>query len=108
QPYRKIENRYRKFHWHYHLSLSGRLRVEPFLRAILPYLRIKQALALKVLEFWKGHSRGFYTIEDWKRILEIKELVNSQKLPHIRSRQHLARFIKELEAKESKNLRANI
>jgi len=80
----------------------GRLRVEPLLKAILPYLRVKRPNAEKILEFFgqRANRRGHpFSLQDWKLVLKVKELVNSRKAPHIRSRQHLAQFIKELESK---------
>lgn len=103
-PCKKTENRYLKPHPHYHLSITGHLRVEPLLKAIYPYLRVKKSNAQKVLEFFKQRENRYghpFSIQDWKLVLEVKELVNSRKAPHIRSRKRLAKFIKELEKKNN-------
>ncbi|GAH70913.1 unnamed protein product [marine sediment metagenome] len=83
----------------YTLSICGCFRVEPFLKAILPYLRIKKDLVIKLLELYEIHPRQTsYTLPIWKKILEIKILINSKKGTSIESRNRIAEFVKELEA----------
>lgn len=102
--YKSAENRYIQPRDCYRLFISGRARVESFLRAIFPYLQIKKKLAQKIFKFYRQREKNLqksFSIQDWKLVLEVKELVDSHKAPHIRSRQRLAQFIKELERKES-------
>lgn len=88
----------------YALNLCSRLRLEPFLKAILPYLQIKRKLAQTVLEFYEARIfQRPYSIQDWKRILKIRELTNSSRFPQIKRRKFLAHFIKELEKKGKLN-----
>lgn len=106
RPYTLIENRNANLKPYkcYHLTISDRRRVSVFLKTILPYLRIKKTLAEKILNFYRLHAlRSPYTIEDWKRALEVKRLVNARHAQHIKSREYFARCIKELEVKRSKN-----
>lgn len=83
------------------LNISNRLRIQPLLMAIFPYLRVKRNLARCILEFYQLHNRKTpCSIQTWKKILEIKTLIDGRKPFQIRSRQRLAQFIKELERKE--------
>lgn len=85
----------------YRVSIRGRFRVESFLRAILPHLRVKKDLAFKILEFYRIHPfQAEYTARVWKKVFEARMLVNSGKGFNIKSRERLAKFIKELERKE--------
>ncbi|MBA7706154.1 hypothetical protein ES703_115001 [subsurface metagenome] len=84
------------------LSISNRLRIQPLLMTISPYLRVKRNLARCILEFYQLHNgKSPCSIQTWKKILEIKTLIDGRKPFQIRSRQRLAQFIKELERTES-------
>jgi len=101
KPYIYPKNRYSK-PWNaaYVLHISGRFRMEPFLKTFLPYFRVKREIAKKLLELYQIHPyRGPYTIQIWKKILEIRELINYPSPKNVYYREHLARFIKELEFK---------
>lgn len=90
----------------YHLSVTGRFRIEPLLRDILPYLHIKKEIAEIVLIFYQQREDRFqkkFSIKDWKLVLKNRQLIDSRQKRHIRSRQHLARFIKELETRKFKD-----
>lgn len=85
----------------YSIDLANRPQIESLVRVILPYLRIRREIADKILEFYKlRHWGKAPSIQDWKRVLATKNLISSSTLSHIRSRQRLAQFIKELERKE--------
>jgi len=89
----------------YRVSIRGYFRVESFLRAILPYLRVKRDLAVKILEFYQMHPRWTkYTAQVWKKVFEARMLVNSGKGFDVKSRQCLAQFIKELESKDQQDI----
>lgn len=99
----------------YYLKISGRLAIEPFLQTLLPYLHVKKKPTKYLLRFLRSHIPfERYTLRDWKNILKLRETINSHKDAHIRSRQALNYFVKELESKESReseeinNLRVNI
>jgi len=88
----------------YSLHLANRLQIEPLLLAILPYLQIKREIAKELLNFYKSNYRYKpFSIQSWKSVLRMKNLIDSTTPQHIRFRQHLAQFIKELESKQSNN-----
>lgn len=87
----------------YHLSITGRFRIESLLKGILPYLQIKQQLAKIALQFYRQREDRFlkkFSLRDWHLVLKNREITNSRHPRDIRSRQRLAQFIKELERKE--------
>jgi len=85
----------------YVLDISSRLRLEPLLKAILPYLQIKKKRAQVLLEFYEARIfQKPYSIQDWERILKIRELIDSSRPSQVKRRKFLAQFIKELKKRE--------
>jgi len=95
---RYTDHRFSKPLDNYYLSISGRLAIEPFLQALLPYLHIKKLPTECLFKFLKSHIPFEpYTLEDWQNILRLRETINSRKDAHIESRRILRHFVKELE-----------
>lgn len=102
QLYGSRTKSYPNFLKFYRLEIHDRFRVEQLLKTMLPYLHVKKTIVQKILEFYQLHPvMTTLSLSDWKKILEIKNLIKTNRAPHVHSCQRLARFIKELEAKES-------